>query len=226
MYSVLLLTGIHTSICVVHRYLWEEKGLLCFFIFKTSGPTDPLLRGNRLLVFVLYSDTCRQFDNRMCNLIMATNIKKIWTECKFTNYLHCAAFLLIMIIRWWVSSLTQSSCQRAHSHWAICTMPEHIWLTKSSFFHECERSVPYSSTARFVGPGMVVRGGLQHGTVCLLLIGQLQDLTEYRREREGMTCNKGPQVGMKPRAAAARTQPLWMSWRGAPAMTKPWQKHC
>ena len=36
---------------------------------------------------------------------------------------------------------------------------------------------------------------------------------EREREREGMTCSKGTQVGVEPTAAAARSKPLYMGAR-------------
>ncbi len=53
---------------------------------------------------------------------------------------------------------------RVHSHWAVCTVPEHVWLPKSSLVDQCERSFPCSRAARFAGPGTVTRAELQHGT--------------------------------------------------------------
>ncbi len=48
------------------------------------------------------------------------------------------------------------------------------------------------------------------GLLCHYLIGQLKSWAGNEGKREEMTCSKGPQGGIEPAAAAARTQPLYM----------------
>ncbi len=44
----------------------------------------------------------------------------------------------------------------------------------------------------------------------LFSVGQLKDWRGNGEVREGITCSKGPQGGIKPGEAVARTQPLYM----------------